>query len=109
MIGYEFSSYSRCHQNNRILDDVGLVVMLRLRHFPLRGPLMRHFAHNGKTGKSSDSSAEPEKQKNSSKGDTGTAEKPASKVDKVEEIGGPKGKEPTRFGDWEKNGRISDF
>ena len=25
------------------------------------------------------------------------------------EIGGPKGKEPTRFGDWEKNGRISDF
>ena len=25
------------------------------------------------------------------------------------EVGGPKGKEPTRFGDWEKNGRISDF
>lgn len=25
------------------------------------------------------------------------------------EIGGPKGKEPTRFEDWEKNGRISDF
>lgn len=25
------------------------------------------------------------------------------------EIGGPKGKEPTRFGDWERNGRISDF
>ena len=25
------------------------------------------------------------------------------------EIGGPRGKEPTRFGDWEKNGRISDF
>ena len=25
------------------------------------------------------------------------------------EIGGPKGKEPTRFGDWEKNGRTSDF
>lgn len=25
------------------------------------------------------------------------------------EIGGPKGKEPTRFGDWEKNGRCSDF
>lgn len=27
----------------------------------------------------------------------------------TEEIGGPKGKEPTRFGDWERNGRISDF
>ena len=28
---------------------------------------------------------------------------------KVIEIGGPKGLEPTRFGDWEKNGRCSDF
>lgn len=27
----------------------------------------------------------------------------------TKEIGGPKGKEPTRFGDWEKNGRASDF
>ncbi len=27
----------------------------------------------------------------------------------TEETGGPKGKEPTRFGDWERNGRISDF
>jgi hypothetical protein len=25
------------------------------------------------------------------------------------EIGGPAGPEPTRFGDWEKNGRCSDF
>ena len=25
------------------------------------------------------------------------------------EIGGPKGKEPTRYGDWEKNGRCIDF
>jgi hypothetical protein len=25
------------------------------------------------------------------------------------EHGGPKGLEPTRFGDWEKNGRCSDF
>ncbi|KAI5077772.1 hypothetical protein GOP47_0007596 [Adiantum capillus-veneris] len=24
-------------------------------------------------------------------------------------IGGPKGLEPTRFGDWEKGGRCSDF
>ncbi|MCC7427429.1 MAG: DUF1674 domain-containing protein [Alphaproteobacteria bacterium] len=27
----------------------------------------------------------------------------------AKEIGGPKGPEPTRFGDWEKNGRCSDF
>jgi hypothetical protein len=25
------------------------------------------------------------------------------------EVDGPKGLEPTRFGDWEKNGRCSDF
>jgi hypothetical protein len=25
------------------------------------------------------------------------------------EYGGPQGKEPTRYGDWEKNGRCSDF
>ena len=27
----------------------------------------------------------------------------------VEEFGGPKGPEPTRYGDWEKAGRVSDF
>ena len=25
------------------------------------------------------------------------------------EVGGPEGPEPTRYGDWEKNGRVSDF
>lgn len=29
--------------------------------------------------------------------------------EEVKEIGGPKGPEPTRFGDWEKGGRCSDF
>ena len=27
----------------------------------------------------------------------------------AEEYGGPKGREPTRYGDWEKNGRCIDF
>lgn len=27
----------------------------------------------------------------------------------VTEIGGPKGPEPTRYGDWERKGRCSDF
>jgi hypothetical protein len=27
----------------------------------------------------------------------------------IEEIGGVKGPEPTRYGDWEKNGRCVDF
>ncbi|MFV2030922.1 MAG: DUF1674 domain-containing protein [Gammaproteobacteria bacterium] len=34
------------------------------------------------------------------------AGKPAEKPD---EYGGPRGKEPTRYGDWEKNGRCIDF
>jgi hypothetical protein len=25
------------------------------------------------------------------------------------EVGGPKGLEPTRYGDWERKGRCSDF
>ena len=29
--------------------------------------------------------------------------------DGVQEIGGPKGPEPTRYGDWERAGRCSDF
>lgn len=32
---------------------------------------------------------------------------PSKKITK--EIGGPKGHEPTRYGDWEKGGRVSDF
>jgi hypothetical protein len=35
------------------------------------------------------------------------AEKPAPTPTK--EIGGPKGPEPTRYGDWDVNGRCSDF
>ena len=31
------------------------------------------------------------------------------KVERPKEIGGPKGPEPTRYGDWEVNGRVSDF
>jgi hypothetical protein len=34
---------------------------------------------------------------------------PAKGDGKSEEIGGPKGLEPTRFGDWERNGRCVDF
>jgi hypothetical protein len=32
---------------------------------------------------------------------------PAPKLPR--EIGGPSGPEPTRFGDWERKGRVSDF
>jgi len=37
--------------------------------------------------------------------DTETTKSPES----GREIGGPKGLEPTRYGDWEVNGRCSDF
>lgn len=32
-----------------------------------------------------------------------------SATDRPTEIGGQKGLEPTRYGDWEKNGRCTDF
>jgi hypothetical protein len=37
---------------------------------------------------------------------------PAASPERVKEpreIGGPKGPEPTRYGDWERNGRCTDF
>lgn len=37
-------------------------------------------------------------------------EKPTVQAPELpEETGGPKGPEPTRYGDWEVNGRCSDF
>jgi hypothetical protein len=37
------------------------------------------------------------------------AAQPADSKKKPAEIGGPKGPEPTRYGDWERNGIVSDF
>jgi hypothetical protein len=34
---------------------------------------------------------------------------PESKVESIAEIGGRGGLDPTRYGDWEKNGRCIDF
>lgn len=34
---------------------------------------------------------------------------PEKPVSKPAEIGGPKGPEPTRYGDWERGGRCVDF
>jgi hypothetical protein len=36
-------------------------------------------------------------------------EKPQPAPPPPTEIGGPKGPEPTRYGDWEVNGRCTDF
>lgn len=35
--------------------------------------------------------------------------KPVQPLPVVPEVGGRKGPEPTRYGDWEKNGRCIDF
>jgi hypothetical protein len=35
--------------------------------------------------------------------------KPQAAKPRPAEIGGPKGPEPTRYGDWERKGRVSDF
>jgi hypothetical protein len=37
------------------------------------------------------------------------AREPAKKPAKPPEFGGPEGPEPTRYGDWERNGRCVDF
>lgn len=39
----------------------------------------------------------------------GDAEEPPGNTAETREIGGPKGPEPTRYGDWERNGRCIDF
>lgn len=35
--------------------------------------------------------------------------RPGAPVQKPGEIGGPRGPEPTRYGDWESKGRCTDF
>lgn len=37
------------------------------------------------------------------------AEEPAPPKTPPKEVGGPKGPEPTRYGDWEQKGRCTDF
>jgi hypothetical protein len=37
------------------------------------------------------------------------AEREREAAPEVKEVGGPKGPEPTRYGDWEKKGLTSDF
>ena len=38
-----------------------------------------------------------------------TEDREEIEVELPKEVGGPRGKEPTRYGDWEKNGRCIDF
>ena len=46
---------------------------------------------------------------NEEKEQNNTKDKLNENVNTSKEQGGPKGPEPTRYGDWEKAGRCSDF
>lgn len=50
---------------------------------------------------------EDEKKLDSKDGENNDGDEFVNKV--TGEVGGPRGPEPTRYGDWEKNGRCSDF
>ena len=52
--------------------------------------------------------SDTKKQKPDAVPDTDAKPNP-DKPEKAEEFGGRKGPDPTRFGDWEKNGRCVDF
>ncbi len=41
--------------------------------------------------------------------DAPAAQQEPKSPSKPREIGGPKGPEPTRYGDWEQNGRCTDY
>ncbi len=50
-----------------------------------------------------------EKNKPAGETDENSDVKRVSSGERPKEIGGPKGLEPTRYGDWEKRGRCIDF
>ena len=54
--------------------------------------------------KAGGTNADPAKDKKPGHAQTGPA-----RDDDVEEIGGPNGPDPTRYGDWERKGRCIDF
>ena len=56
---------------------------------------------------SSDNVKDPGVKEKEAKGASSTAK--AAEQTQPAERGGPKGPEPTRYGDWEANGRCTDF
>jgi hypothetical protein len=54
-------------------------------------------------------SSEPCESENPQASNASTDNTPEETSERPPEIGGPKGPEPTRYGDWEVKGRCSDF
>ena len=52
---------------------------------------------------------EKKEKKQEQKSDSHALQEHQGKTDRPVEIGGPKGLEPTRYGDWERKGRCIDF
>jgi len=70
----------------------------------------------GKKDRTTSEKTAPEKTANASNDEhvtpdskTSAATPDPSSAGAKREVGGPKGPEPTRYGDWEKGGRCSDF
>jgi len=54
-------------------------------------------------------SMDNKRQKQEQKGDSPASVKQDNIEQRPTEIGGPRGPEPTRYGDWERRGRCIDF
>lgn len=54
-------------------------------------------------------SKEREQEGATESGSERSGERSGGDADRPRELGGPKGPEPTRFGDWERAGRCIDF
>lgn len=61
-----------------------------------------------KQDKTADSAGMEEKTGKANPAESREKDKPAA-AEKPKEYGGPKGPEPTRYGDWENKGIVSDF
>lgn len=52
---------------------------------------------------------DPDSKTNKTPVEPNASEKPLTEGERTRELGGPKGLEPTRYGDWERKGRCIDF
>jgi hypothetical protein len=76
---------------------------------PAHGETVWHNSGMTDTAPKERLSGSDEPEANSPESSDPTATHDADKADRPREIGGRKGPDPTRYGDWEKNGRCIDF
>ncbi len=72
-------------------------------------PQIMHFDRYAKDASQSKQSTEPQNENQADSNSVEASEVTSAKSDKPKEIGGRKGPEPTRYGDWEMKGRCIDF